>query len=272
MSTETMIAYWIGEEPTPPSPTLDRMPAYVDVVPLAFVTIDESYQLNFDFLCKTHPATGIRAWINMVRANGTKVLLSINDQKLGTVPDVAAFVDNVVGNALEWGVDGIDLDFEPPYESQTLLEVTSALRPALSRVLGAESLITAPIYSPWAEYPLYPDFLKSFAAELDFVTTMDYSKYPGFDDTISLFGQYADAVGAEKIAIGVSCMGPPPPPSPAYFTPLDDVVKLCKWEPERGRKKGAMLYTFSYDVKTRKGSGTGYPDGTFTETIHQNLP
>jgi hypothetical protein len=33
-----------------------------------------------------------------------------------------------------------------------------------------------------------------------------------------------------------------------------------------------MLYTFSYDVKTRKGSGTGYPNGTFTATIHQNLP
>jgi hypothetical protein len=33
-----------------------------------------------------------------------------------------------------------------------------------------------------------------------------------------------------------------------------------------------MLYTSSYDVKTRKGSGTGYPNGTFTETIHENLP
>jgi hypothetical protein len=271
MSTETMVAYWIGEEPTPPSPTLAAMPAYVDVAPLAFVNIDEdSYKLNFDFLCKTHMATVIRAWINMVRPNGTKVLLSINDLKLGTVPDVPAFVDEVVGAALEWGVDGIDLDFEPPYESQTLLQVTSALRPALKSVLGREPLLTAPIYEPWK---WMPDFLKAFASELDFLTTMDYSKYPGFDETISLFEDYASITGTpEKIAIGVSCMGPPPPPSPAYFTPLDDVVKLCQWEPEGGRKKGVMLYTFSYDVKTRKGSGTGYPDGTFTKTIHESLP
>jgi len=132
MSTETMVVYWIGEEPTPPSPTLQAMPVYVDVVPLAFVTIDKNYKLDFAFLCKTHPATVIATWIRMVRANGTKVLLSINDQKLATVPDVAAFVDEVAGAALQWGVDGIDLDFEPPYESQTLLQVTSALRPALS--------------------------------------------------------------------------------------------------------------------------------------------
>jgi hypothetical protein len=270
MSTETMVVYWIGEEPTPPSPTLQAMPAYVDVVPLAFVNIDDNYKLDFAFLCKTHPATVIATWIGIVRANGTKVLLSINDQKLGTVPDVGAFVEEVAGAALQWGVDGIDLDFEPPYESQTLLQVTSALRPALRRVLGREPLLAAPIYEPWADMP---DFLKAFAAELDFLTTMDYSPYQGFDDTTSLFEQYASITGTpEKIAIGVSCMGPPPPPSPAYFTPLDDVVKLCRWKPQGGRKKGVMLYTFSYDVKTRKGSGTGYPNGTFTATIHENLP
>ena len=62
------------------------------------------------------------------------------------------------------------------------------------------------------------------------------------------------------------------PPDSGNFTPLDDVVKLCQWEPESGHKKGAMLYTFSYDIEKRAKGGTGYPDGTFTETIHQNLP
>ena len=33
-----------------------------------------------------------------------------------------------------------------------------------------------------------------------------------------------------------------------------------------------MLYSFSYDVETREGSGTGYPDGTFTRAIEANLP
>ena len=267
MSTETMVVYWIGEEPTPPSPTLDQMPMYVDVVPLAFVNVDESYELDFTFLCKQNSASTIKGWVERVRANGTKVLFSINDLKLGSVPDVPAFVDNVVQNALEWAVDGVDLDFEPPYESQTLLEVTRALRPALSSALGEEALVTGPIYDSWNRFP---DFLKSFAGELDFVTTMDYSPYGSFEGTVELVEGYAATIGtAEKIAIGVSCMGPP---DSGYFTPLDDVVKLCKWEPQGGRKKGAMLYTSSYDVKTRKGSGTGYPDGTFTQTIHENLP
>jgi Glycosyl hydrolases family 18 len=269
MSTETMVVYWIGEEPTPPSPTLNQMPAYVDVVPLAFVTIGQNYQLNFDFLCKQNSASTIKGWIEEVRANGTKVLLSINDQKLGNVPNIPLFVDNVVRNAVEWGVDGVDLDYEPPSRSPGLLRITSMLRPILSQRLGTEALITAPIYEPWI---WIPDFLKSFAAELDFVTTMDYTGYPGFDETISLVEQYASIIGTpEKVAIGTSCMGPPPPAS-ENFTPLDDVVKLCQWEPQGGRKKGAMLYTFSYDVTTRKGSGTGYPDGTFTKTIHENLP
>lgn len=267
MSTETFVNYWIGQEPTPPSPALNQMPAYVDVVPLAFVTIDGNWELNFDFLCTTNPASVIQGWIKEVRANGSKVLFSINDQKIAQVPDVQAFVNNVVQNVEAWGVDGIDIDYEPPSPRETLLEVTSALRTALRQALGRDPVLTAPIYGPWTSYP---DFLKAFAAELDFVTTMDYTPYPGFETTTSLFDEYASAIGTpEKVAIGLSCMGPP---DSGDFTPLDDVVKLCQWEPEKGRKKGAMLYTFSYDVETRSGSGTGYPDGTFTKTIHANLP
>src|SRR4051794_25380848 len=112
MSTETFVNYWIGQEPTPPSPPLDAMPAYVDVAPLAFVNIDENYELDFNFLCTTHPPDVIQGWIKTVRAKGTKVLFSINGLELGSVPDIDAFVDNVVQNALDWGVDGIDFDYE----------------------------------------------------------------------------------------------------------------------------------------------------------------
>ncbi|MDQ3823995.1 MAG: glycosyl hydrolase family 18 protein [Actinomycetota bacterium] len=267
MSAETFVNYWIGQEPTPPSPALSQMPAYVDVVPLAFVTIDASWQLDFDFLCTTNPPDVIQGWIKEVRANGTRVLFSINDQRIAEVPDVAAFVANVVENVQLWGVDGVDIDFEPPSPEKRLLEVTSALRKALRQALGRNPVLTAPIYAPWIDYP---DFLKAFATQLDFVTTMDYTPYPGLDETISLFDDYASAIGTpEKVAIGMSCMGPP---DSGNFTPLDDVAKLCRWEPGNGRKQGAMLYTFSYDVRTRAGSGTGYPDGAFTKTIHENLP
>src|SRR5438874_4853686 len=97
----------------PPSPQLDQMPAYVDVVCLAFVLIDTNWQLDFDtILCKVHPPEVIQRWVKKVRANGSQVLLSINDERLGSVPDVGAFVAEVVDAAVDWGVDGIDFDYE----------------------------------------------------------------------------------------------------------------------------------------------------------------
>ncbi len=263
MGDETFVNYWIGQEPTPPSPTLDQMPPYVDVVPLAFVNIDQStYELDFNFLCSTHSEAEIKSAIKKVRANGTKVLFSINDERLGTVPDIPAFVAGVVRDVVAWGVDGIDFDFEPPeVPSATLVPVVKALRPALREALGREPLLTAPIYSPWLSLP---DLLKAFAAQLDFVTTMDYADA---GTSISLCQKYMNVLKApEKVAIGMICM------SPEQMNSLEEVTTMAKWEPTSGSKRGAMLYTFSYDVKERKGGGTGYPDGTYTKTIYQNLP
>lgn len=255
MRTGTFINYWIGEE----SIHLDTMPAYVNIVPLAFVTIDANYRLNFDFLCKMYPESTIQGWIKTVRTNGTKVLFSINDQKIAQVPEIDAFADNVADNVSKWGVDGVDIDYEPPQPSDKLLKVTEALRHVLGNVTDDEPLLTAPIYEPWNEFP---EFLKAFADKLDFVTTMDYTPYPGLTKTKQLFEQYATTIGETgKVAIGVSCMDP----THGNFTPLDDVKKLCPWTPS---KKGVMLYNFSYDVHSR----TRYPDGTFTKTINEFLP
>jgi hypothetical protein len=262
MGSETFINYWIGEEPTPPSPTLDQMPAYVDVVPLAFVGIDEStYALDFNFLCKTHPESDIKAAIKVLRANGTKVLFSIQDHRLGTVPDIPAFIEHVVQEVVAWGVDGIDFDFEPPdVPSETLVPVVTALRPALRAALGREPLLTAPIYSPWLDNVA---LLEAFAAQLDFLTTMDYADA---DTSIDLCQQYINVLQApEKIAIGMICM------SPGQMNSVEEVARMSEWEATNAKKRGAMLYTFSYDVKEREKGGTGYPDGTYTETIHEKL-
>jgi Glycosyl hydrolases family 18 len=263
MSGETFINYWIGEEPTPPTPTLDQMPAYVGVAPLAVVNIDAANNtLEFSDLCSTHSEASIKAAIKTVRARGTKVLFSINDVQLGSVPNVPVFVNNVVKAVLAWGVDGIDFDFEPPDEpSQTLVPVVTALRPALRAALGREPLLIAPIYSPWL---FHVPLLQAFAAQLDFVTTMDYADANG---SIGCAQQFMDVLKApEKVAIGTICM------SPGYMNTLADVAKMAAWEPTSGHKRGAMLYTFTYDVKERPRGGTGYPDGTYTKTIHEKLP
>ena len=177
-------------------------------------------------------------------------------------------MENVAENVAAWGVRR-DFDYEPPEQSDALVPLIQAIRAALP----AGSVFTAPIYSPWA---YMPDMLKGLAAAVDFVTTMDYTPYPGYENTISLCEQYAAIMGGwPKLVIGISCMGPPGNGDYANFTPYADVSRLSAFEPSAsGPKGGAMLYTFSYDVKSRNDgtTGTGYPDGTWTETIHANLP
>lgn len=269
MSNEVFINYWIGQETSPPSPTLDHMPSYVNITPLAFVGINSNYQLDFGFLTQTFSADQIQSWIKILRANGTKVLFSVNDQKLGSIPvsQQAQFVQNVADNVKAWGVDGLDFDYEPPTKTSTLIPLIRALR----SVLPSGSVFTAPIYFPWIGQP---QLLHQLAGVVDYISTMDYTPYPGYDETINLCSQYAQIIGGwSKLVIGMSCMGPPPPNS-QDFTPLDDVKKLSAYEPSNSETKGgAMLYTFSYDVTSRNNgtTGTGHPDGTWTKTIHEYL-
>jgi chitinase len=262
MRNETFTNYWIGEEKIP----LNQMPAYVDVVPLAFVQLGSNNTLNFTFLTQNYSPGQIQSWIKEVRSNGTKVVFSLGINSVDGV-DPIAFVNNVLQNANEWGVDGVDFDYEPAdldysKNQATVLQIAQQLR----YVLGNNALLTAPIWSPWLDFP---DFLKRFAAPLDYLTTMDYSPYLGFDTTINYYNQYAQVIGSvdnpqyDKVAIGTICIAK----DSGMNTPIDDVIKLCQWEPPNNTKKGVMLYTFSYDQE-----GRIEPPGTYTSTINQYLP
>lgn len=270
MSNELYIAYWSGEEPTGPgkSPTLDMTPDYVDVVVLFYVILNSDGTLNFDRLVLHNDEATIKGWIQDIRTRQqnqpkkTKFTLGILG---GSFPsqDPTTFAQTVKNAFDDWGVDGITVDYEPPNGDPRIVNVVTAIRDAI----GSEAIMTAPIYSAWYGYS---DVLKKYAAVFDYIETMDYTPYPGESATIQNYEWYAQTIGTtenpayEKIAIGVSCMEPP-----NNFTPLNDVIDLCKYEPPTGNKLGIMLYTLSYDVTSH---GSGYPDGTFTKTIHENLP
>lgn len=97
---------------------------------------------------------------------------------------------------------------------------------------------------------------------------MDYTPYPGERATLELCAEYAELAGGwGKLVVGISCMEP----GEHNFTTLSDARALAAFRPPGGPKGGAMLYTFNYDVKSRSGGGTGYPDGTWTETIRDYL-
>jgi hypothetical protein len=272
MSSEIYIAYWNGEEPTGPgqSPTLDKTPDYIDIVPLFYVLIDNDGSLNFDRLVLHNSETDIKGWMQDIRARQqnqqkkTKFTLGILSNSFPS-QNPAAFAQIVKDAVDDWGVDGVTVDYEPPDGDSRIVDVVQAIRAAL----GPKAIMTAPIFDRWM---LYPDVLKSYGNLFDYLETMDYTPYPDESTTVSSYESYAQTIGTEKnpayekIAIGVSCMEP----SENNFTPLADVIELCKYEPAKSRKKaGIMLYSLSYDVTSH---GSGYPDGTFTETIHANLP
>lgn len=265
MSNQTFIAYWSGEEPTGPqnSPTLVETPDYVDVIILFYVTVTQSGDLNFDRLVLHNDQQTIMGWMAQIRerqksqTRKTKFTLGILSSSFPN-QDPATFAAKVARAAQSWGVDGITIDYEPPSDSPSIVKVVQAIKSALP----SDALMTAPIYGAWYSNPQ----LGPYAAEFDYVTTMDYTPYPGYEETTSLYETYANAIGGSaNLAIGVSCMQF----TNGNHTPLDDVKKLCSYEPTNGTKLGIMLYTLSYDTPGHKSP---YPLFTYTDTIHENLP
>jgi hypothetical protein len=272
MSKEMYIAYWSGEEPTGSgkSPTLVESPDYIDVIPLFYVILKSDGTLNFDRLVLHNSKNTIKGWMQNIRLRQqnqqkkTKFTLCLIGDSFPS-QDPTTFAQTVKTAVDDWGVDGVTIDYEPPDGDNKIVNVVAAIRNAV----GANAIMTAPIYDAWTPYP---NVLKNYAAVFNYLSTMDYTPYPGESITISLYNQYAQIIGTTnnpsygKLAIGVSCMEP----SAGNATPLTpDVVDLCKYEPQSGNKLGIMLFTLSYDVKSH---GSGYPDGTYTKTIHDNLP
>jgi len=274
MSNEIYIAYWSGEEPTGSgqSPTLDKTPDYVDIVPLFYVLINQDGSLDFNRLVLHNTQATIKGWMEEIRnrqqnqPKKTKFTLGILSSSFPS-QNPATFAQTVKSAVDDWGVDGVTVDFEPPDGDANILNVVQAIREAI----GLDAIMTAPVYDAWMPWP---DLLKSYSAYFNYIETMDYTPYPGEASTLNNYEWYAKAIGSnaapayDRIAIGVSCMEP----SEDKYTPLADVIDLCKYEPKtpKGEKKaGIMLYTLSYDVTSH---GSGYPDGTFTNTINENLP
>jgi Glycosyl hydrolases family 18 len=269
MSNETFIAYWNGEEPTGPdhSPTLAQTPDTVDLIVLFYVLITDKGDLDFSRLVLYNDQATIMGWMAEIRERQkdqprkTQFSLGILSSAFPQ-QDPTTFAAKVAAAAQSWGVDGIDIDYEPPSFSSSIIPVVQAIKDALP----AGSILSAPIYSAWIGNPE----LAPFTALFDYVSTMDYTPYPGYSQTISLYETYAKAMGGgaaayNKLGIGVSCMTF----TNKNHTPLDDVKKLCAYEPKGASKLGIMLYTLSYDAP---GHGSPYPLFTYTDTIAENLP
>jgi len=253
------------------------MPAYVDIVPLAFVHISPSLDLVFDdWVPYKDNLQVVKNWVKIVQANKTRVVFSIGSPQLASITgnDLQTFTNNVVNRVKEWGVDGIDFDYEPPEfdsgKGKNLVALIASIRAALVSVVVPAPLITLPFYSLWLSSE-GSTTLKALVPYVDYFTTMDYTDY---DSTVSLAIQYAQYVPWKQLVLGVCNMVAD---AAMKWTDLDDVVSLAKYNNTAGDKAGLMLYTFNYDRRIRKsgtneGGGTGYSNLAWTEAITANLP
>jgi len=277
MRKEMVIAYWSAEEPTDPnhSPTLAQAPDTIDLVILYSVQIKDG-GLDVGPMVQKNDQATIMGWMAEVRERQknqprkTKFSLCIVGEDFAS-QDPEKFAEAVKAAVESWGVDGIDIDYEYPGSSPSIIPVVQAIRHAMP----AGSLLTTPIYFPWVQDPQVAPLLAPYTALFDYVMTMDYTPYGSYGDTIDLYEQYAKVMGGDaaaygKLAIGVSCMEFQEPDE-GNHTPLDDVKKLCIYEPplKGASKLGVMLYTLSYDAP---GHGSPYPLFAYTKAIAESLP
>jgi Glycosyl hydrolases family 18 len=129
MSNEIYIAYWSGEEPTGPgqSPTLDKTPDYIDIVPLFYVLINDDGTLDFNRLVLHNSEETIKGWMQVIRQRQqnqqkkTRFTLGILGDSFPS-QDPTTFAQTIKAAVDDWGVDGVTVDYEPPDGDPKILD------------------------------------------------------------------------------------------------------------------------------------------------------
>lgn len=268
MSTERFTAFWLGYVPsgTGPGlgPPLGATPSFIDTVVLAFSNLYPGNTTCNAFLQKANSETAIRDGIAQIRANSpnTKILMSI----IGTpnppvgwntgITNPAQFGNWLANFAQSWGLDGFDIDNEDldSFPGQPFIDTVKAMRQAMP-----DKIITLDTYQFYRDQAV----IAALADDLDYINTIAY--FLDFDAMTSLVEQYATVIAPGKISIGVKSdlVGPI-----TQGTSVQDTAKLSRWEPKEGTKYGMTLWNLSADIE----SVTHQPNGTWTNTIHANLP
>lgn len=265
MASQTFTAFWLGYTPSGPGagPPLSATPPYIDVLVLAFGNLFPENTTCQGFLQKSHSEDDLRAGIAAIRKSSpnTKILLSLIGTPLPAVgwntgiTDPAAFGAWCANLAHSWDLDGFDIDNEDidSNPGQQFCDTVIGMRKAMP-----DKILTLDTYI----FDRDKDVIKQLAPYLDSINTMAY-----FYDLASmkaLVNQYATVIDPGKISIGVKS----DKVGAGQGTSVEDTRQLSQWEPDDGSKKGMMLWNVSSDIE----SVTGQPDGTWTRTIHENLP
>ena len=204
--------------------------------------------LVFDPILETALTSGA---VKQLQAAGIKVALTIvgsgDDGGFGwgQIPEgqrdaFVSYLNDSILSAAGYGLDGIDIDDEYPPGGEAIVPVVEAMRAAfpedktLSKALFQDS-----------------GYISQIAPLLSYGGIMTYG-----NDAMGLEREFRDYVKEgftpEQLMIGVNAG---PIPQGGSFTSIVTAAEVAAWQPERGRKMGMMVWSFSQDIQ----QFTGFP-------------
>ncbi len=265
-------SYWLGYRPADsngkPTPTLEETPDFVDVVSLSFALVRPGNVIDTSFMCKP-PNTGstIKQGVKSLKQRKKTVLLSVGGwggNCWNNVTSEAALARNILQVVDEWGLDGVDIDYEGDQPLDDWMKLPSCPLPAgpgvdLSKLvtelrsrLGSEGILTAVIASD-------EHYIQAKIDDLNWVSTMSYGSTWLYDTMAKRYHKDYPATPFVPFVLGVSCSNPK--------MELDAVKQSCQTPPPVG-PLSMMLWDLSEDCPGFTGDATW----TYLNTVNDNLP
>jgi len=192
---ETRYVVYYNSDATPLSKVAEA--GYTHVI-LSFLTVDPAGGKAALALVEPDQISGQRSAITALKRAGKKVMISFGGGDMesaawrriaGREADLARLLD---GYVRQYGLDGVDIDFEitealqqhPPREDfdgkDLLIKLTRALRAALPAGALISHAPQPPYLDPRWEAAPYRDILKAVGEDIDWISVQYYNN-PGYD-------------------------------------------------------------------------------------------
>lgn len=238
--------------------------------------------------------------IKELRDQGKKVTIAVggatgNSWNLSNPQAIKTLADNTKKFVDEWGLDGVDIDYEEDFNGRNdakhakledyILELRK-LMPANKYLLTA-AVGSVAAYGPknpghqhneWSGSPIYGlevDLLKKTGHLFDWINVMSYDVFdpntkPGYDPRQALEA-YRKLMGdrADKVVLGIE-LGPHAWPQNVVTNP-NDVKPWLEYAAKNGFG-GAMFWTLDFDFGNQKRTGKDVAEGAFLNLASQIMP
>lgn len=264
-------SYWLGYRTEDTNhiatPLLEDTPDCVDVVSLAFALVRPGNAIDTTFMCRPpNNESSIKQDVKTLKQRNKTVLLSVGGwggNCWNSVTDEKELANNILQVVDEWGLDGVDIDFEGDHDLNDWITFPSCpasnskgvdlgkLVKVLRSGLGTEGILTAVTASDEA-------YIQNNLEDLNWVSTMNYGSTWLFDTLANRYTESYPKATFVPFILGVSCADP--------MMSLESVKQSCKSSTPVG-PLSIMLWDLSEDCN----GFTGDPTWTYLNEVNNNL-